>query len=105
MPELWSATLNPMGPNYEAWFRILGDGKVPLVSSQSTKTQLGVESAVEVYLLNLRALTLMQRARLVGAIALKFGTPVYQVEAEIAKAGFPIRAVDVIVSYDVRAFV
>lgn len=105
MPELWSATLNPLGPNYEAWFRILGDGRVPLVSAQSGTTQLGEERDVEVYLLNLRALTLMQRARLVGAIALKFGTPVHQVEAEIAKSGFLIRAVDVIVSFDVRAFV
>src|SRR5712691_1642524 len=105
MPELWSATLNPMGPNYEAWFRILGDGKVPLDSPRSGRTQLGNEHDVEVYLLNLRALTLGQRARLVGEIALKFGTPIYEVEKEIAERGFPIRAVDVIVSFDVRAFV
>ncbi len=46
-----------------------------------------------------------QRSRLLGQIAQRFGVPIYEVEAEIAKSGFPIRAADVLVSFDMRAFV
>lgn len=103
--ELWSATLNPSGPNYQTWLETLGGTKVPLKSSQSVKAELGPEKDVEVYLLDLRALTLGQKAKLLGRMAATFGVPIYEVEAELNRSGFPIRAVDVIVSFDVRAFV
>lgn len=103
--ELYSAILNPRGPNYQTWHDIFGSDRVPLKSPHSGLTQLGPEKDVEVYLLDLRALTLGQRARLLNSIAQRFRTPVYEVEAEIARSGFPIRAADVIVSFDARAFV
>ena len=102
--ELWSAILNPSGPNYQTWHDLLGASNVPLKSSASTTADLGPEKNVEVYLLDLRALTLGQRARLLNSVAQKFHSPVYEVEAEIARSGFPIRAVDVIVSFSPRAF-
>ena len=84
---------------------MLGSNDVPLKSAASGKTALGPEQDVEVYLLDIPALTLPQRARLLSWVAAKFGAPIHEVEAEITKSGFPIRAVDVIVSFDLRAFV
>jgi hypothetical protein len=102
--ELWSAILDHDGPNYVTWYEIFGSGRVPLKSPRSAQATLGEETNVEVYLLNVAALTLIQRARLMAVVAQKFGVPIYEVEAEIAKRGFPIRAEDVIVSVDLRAF-
>lgn len=104
MPDLYTAILNPRGPNYEHWSRIFAHNPVPLESAGPIKVTLGEEKDVEVYRLNLRAMTLHQRARLLGFIAQQFGVTVAEVEAQIQRDGFPIRAVDVIVSYDMRAF-
>lgn len=103
--ELWSATLNPDGPNYQTWRELLGSEHVALKSCRPIKATLGMEKDVEVYLLDLRALTLGQRARLLNSIAQKFRAPIFEVEAEIARSGFPIRAADVIVAISVRAVI
>jgi hypothetical protein len=103
--ELYSAILSPSGPNYSSWHEVLGSDRVPLKSSASVKADFGPEKNVEAYFLDLGALTLPQRARLLAMLARKFKAPIYEVEAEITNAGFPIRAVDVIVRFDVRAFV
>jgi hypothetical protein len=103
--KAWNAILNPSGPNYVTWREILGSEQVPLTSSKAVKANLGQEKNVEAYLVDLSALTLPQRARLLAMVARKFSTPIYEVESEITKAGFPIRSADVIVSFDVRAFV
>ena len=103
--ELWSAILNPHGPNYQTWRDVLGSDRVPLKSCAPVPAELGTEPHVEVYLLDLAALTLPQRARLLGFIAQKFGVPVYEAEATIAKTGFPIRAADVIVAISLRAVI
>lgn len=103
--ELWSAILNPRGPNYATWREVLGSEQVPLQSAGSQMATLGEERDVEVYMLNLQAMTLGQRARLVGGLAQRFGTTVSEVEQEIAKCGFPIRAADVIVSISMRAVI
>jgi hypothetical protein len=96
--------LNPGGPNYEHWFRIFGRKTVPVLSPTPTRATSGEEKDVEVYLLNIRAMTLHQRARLLGFIANKFGVPIFEVQQQIERDGFPIRANDVILSYDMRAF-
>jgi hypothetical protein len=103
--EVWSAILNPSGPNYSNWRGILGSEKVPLKSARSFLVEVGTEKDVEVYMLDLSALTLPQRSCLLVSVARRFGVTVYEIEAEISKVGFPIRAADVIVSYDMRAFV
>jgi hypothetical protein len=105
MPELYSAILNPHGPNYASWHAIFGDSLVPVKSAASVKVDLGAEKDVEVYLLNLAAMTLRVRARLLGAVAQELGCPVYEVEAEFSRNGLPIRAEDMIVSVSVKAFV
>jgi hypothetical protein len=102
--ELWGACLNPSGPNYESWQRIF-PSRVPLKTPYAILATLGEEKSVLVYMLDLQACTLRQRAQLIGIVAQKFGVTVSEVESEIAARGFPIRAVDVTVSFDVRAFV
>jgi hypothetical protein len=106
MPTFSRAILNPRGPNYEHWFRIFGhNNSVPLVSPEKKLATLGAEKDVEVYLLNLNGMTLHQRARLLGFIANKFNVPIFEVQKQIERDGFPIRANDVILSYDIlRAF-
>jgi hypothetical protein len=103
--ELWSAILNPAGPNYQTWHDALGSDRVSLISPRSIMTDMGEERNVEAYLLDLRALTLGQRARLLSAVAKRFGVPVYEVESEVARVGFPIRAADVIVAISLRAVI
>jgi hypothetical protein len=103
--ELWQAILKPGGPHYAEWFEIFGESRVPLESCKPQMATLGDEKNIEVYKLNLSAMTLEQRARLLGSISKRFQVPIYELEAEIAKVGFPIRAADLIVSYDMRAFV
>ena len=103
--ELWRAILNPSGPHYAEWHQIFGELAVPLKSSTPSLANLGEENNIEVYLLDLAAMTLQQRSRLLSVIAQKFAVSVNEVEQEINRNGFPIRGADVIVSYDTRAFV
>lgn len=102
--ELWNASLNPRGPNYER-LKDIFPSRIPLKSCKSVKATLGEERDVPVYLLDFSAMPINQRARLFGMVATKFGVPVNEVEKTAASEGFPIREADVIVSYDVRAFV
>lgn len=102
--ELWNATLNPSGPNYER-LKDIFPHRVPLKSCSPVKAQLGPEKDVSVYMLDFRAMPLGHRARLFGMIAAANSVPVYEVERTAAHEGFPIREADVIVSYDMRAFV
>jgi len=46
---------------------------------------------------NLKGLTLRQRARILTWLARKLGVSIAEVEREIDKSGIPIRAADVIV--------
>jgi len=75
------------------------------VAHDLDKAQLGPEKDVPVYMLDFRAMPIGQRARLFGLIAAENRVPVYEVERTAANEGFPIREADVIVSYDMRAFV
>jgi hypothetical protein len=104
MAELWSATLNPKGPNYER-LKDIFPHRVPLKSPQTVKAQLGSEKDVPVYMLNFAGMTLGQRARLFAIVAAGTSVPVSVIEQVAAKDGFPIREADVVVSFDMRAFV
>jgi hypothetical protein len=105
MPALWTSTLNPQGPNYEDWLKILGTGAVPLISPRWRLAEVAGEKNVPIFLLNIRGLTLSQRARMVNSLAQRYNLSISEVETEIAKTGIPIRTADVIVSYSTRAFV
>ena len=103
--ELWHATLNPHGPNYERLKEVFGNGRVPLKSPGTVRAQLGEERGVPVYILDLAALPLNERAQLMAIVAQKTGAPIHVVEEVATREGFPIREADVIVSYNMRAFV
>lgn len=105
MPELYKAILNPQSPRYDDWVRILGQDAVPLKSPRSYVADLGEEADVEVYALDVEALSVGQCARLVDWIAEKFGVAPQLAVQAINGLGFPVRAADVIVSFDLRAFV
>jgi hypothetical protein len=59
---------------------------------------------IEVYILDLKQLTSEQTDRLVAAMAIKFKTTEEAVRDGIMHDGFPVRAVDVTVCFDGRAF-
>lgn len=104
-PELWSAILNPSGPNFERLKGIFACDRIPLQSPRSRKADLGEEKGVSVYMLNLNALPLAARARVIDLVARKSGAPMRLVEEVMQREGFPIREADVIVSFDMRSVV
>ena len=103
--SLYSAILNPSGPNFEEWNQVLGSHRVPLESPETHLATLGEEKSVEAYLIALKALTLRQRANLSAHLARKFRVTIDEVEHKFQMEGIPIRAADVIVSFNMRAFV
>jgi hypothetical protein len=105
MTELWHASLNPRGPNYERLKEVFGEDRIPLKSCHAVKAQLGPEKDVPVYMLDFHAMPIGRRARLFGMVAAKSGVLVSEVEKVAREEGFPIREADVIVSFDMRAFV
>ncbi len=102
---LYSAILDPSGPNFEEWNTVLASHRVPLESPETRLLSLDGEKDVEVYMIALKALTLRQRANLSAQIARKSRQTIDDVENVLAIYGMPIRAADVIVSFDMRAFV
>ncbi len=101
---LFTAVLNSQSPRYSDWRHVLGHDSVPIKSPQVAKANLGDELDVEVYQLDIEALSPEQRDRLVNFVALKFGVAPVKVEEQLESIGFPIRAVDVTVGYSMRAF-
>jgi len=104
--RLWWANLHHTSPRYEEWLAILGTDDVPLLHPGIVHGSLGHEEGkCDVYLLDLTRLTKEQMDRLVAFVAKKFGAPEEEVCDEILRQGFPIRAADVSICFDVRAFV
>lgn len=104
MNTLWEATLNKSSPRYAEWLKILDDDAVPLDSPYQLKASLGGESA-EIYMLSIHQFTADQRLRLIHWVADKSGLNPDEISAEIRSRGFPIRTSDVIVAFDLRAFI
>lgn len=103
MRELWWARLDSKSPRYASWLEILGTDKVPLLTPGSGQTKLGEETE-EVYLLNWPGLDEGQKRRLLDFLAKKFSADLDEIRSELDKNGFPIRASDVSVFFDMRAF-
>lgn len=101
--ELWWASLNTGSPRYADWHGILDSDRVPLKSPGSGQTRLG-EEVTEVYLLDLAALDEPAKERLCDFLAKKFNATAAQARAGIEQDGMPIRAEDVTVCFDMRAF-
>jgi hypothetical protein len=104
MPNLWHATLNPASPRYKDWLEILGTDRVELLHPKTIQTKLGEEEA-EVYVLDWLNLEGEASQRLLDFLARKFNAEKAVIEKNLDEDGvFPIRAQDVIVSFDLRAF-
>jgi hypothetical protein len=102
--KLWSATLRPSSPRYEQWRKILGSSEVPILNPKPFATQLGPEGLQEVYSLDLHRFNRAQVQRLIDVMVDMFGMKPHEANRVLLTDGFPIRAVDVLVSYYVRAF-
>ncbi len=103
--RLWWASLSSASPRYNDWFSILGSNDVPLLHPGSGETELIGEGKHEVYLLDLSALTEQQMDRLVAFVAKKFRATPQEVRDGIMREGFPVRAADVYICFDLRTFV
>ncbi len=101
--KLWNAILRPGSPRFSDWSKILGGSEVPITNPKPFMTQLGPEST-EVYSLDIGRLSRDQCARLVDFIVDRFAVKGREARQTLDSDGFPIRAEDVIVSYDLRAF-
>lgn len=101
-----TATIRPESPPYRDWLRVFGTDQVPIMLPYPVRGSApGVESA-EFYKLHVPSLTPDQRSRLVEFIAERFGELPSTVEAlmDDPEHGVPIKAEDVLVSVDARAF-
>jgi len=101
--RLWNASLSRTSPRYAHWHKILGSDDVPIQSLKPFPTKLGDEET-QAYSLALDRLTRDQHARLVDFIVDRFGMKGREAVQVLESDGFPIREADVIVSFDLRAF-
>ena len=102
--KLWMAHLVKSSPRYQDWFSILRTDEVPLMSSRSFKADLGGVST-EVYSIELASLDRSQTTRLLQFIVENFACSAGQAMRYLESDGFPIRAEDVLVSFDLRCFI
>lgn len=101
--KLWTATLVPSSPRYQDWRAILGSDEVPIANPKPFATQLGPD-LVEVHTLDMSRITRDQFGRLVDVIVERFGVKGREAVRTLESDGFPIRAADVSVTYELRAF-
>ena len=102
--ELWWASLDSHSPRYGDWFKILGTDRVLLTHPGEAECNFIGEGKVQAYALALERLTPEQFDRLVAFVAHKFKADRELVSKEVLRDGFPIRAEDVYITYDMRAF-
>lgn len=102
--KLWTATLNTSSPRYADWRKILGSDEVPITNAKPFAAQLGPDMT-EIYKLDFDRLSHAQLERLAAWIVEKFGVSKREAHGRLSGEGFPIRAADVSVCFDVRLFV
>jgi len=98
--ENWDTTAKVTNPERKVfWEEIFGIDEVPITSIIPHSANLpGFDTPQAVYLLDLKAITLEQREKLINAIARKFKIPENEVAQELDKQGVPILASDLLVS-------
>jgi hypothetical protein len=101
--KLWTATLLTSSPRYQDWHAILGSDEVPITNPKPFAVQLGPE-LTEGYSLDLARLDRMQVQRLLAFIVDRFGTKPREAQRVLESDGFPVRAADVTVCFELRAF-
>jgi hypothetical protein len=99
----WTATLRASSPRYDEWAKILGGPEVPITNPKPMAVHFGPD-LTEAYMLDLDRLEFKQRERLKQFVADRLGVRLREVDQLLDHDGFPIRAEDVLVSYQLRAF-
>lgn len=104
----FSAILHPNSPRYDMWHRILGGCHVPLKSPEKTtvpawKPEFDGQK-IDVYFLDVAAVPLWVRARMIDSAAKEFDLPISEVNAVFGRLGIPIMASDVMVSEEEGAW-
>ncbi len=103
---LFNAILDPTSPRYKDWREIFDGEEVPLESPEVYEAKFGTQpGTTRIYKLGISRLTLEQRERLLKWIVEKFSADREAASKQIDAEGFPIREVDVVVSFDMRAFI
>lgn len=103
-PTNWQTTARISNPDRLAfWQEVFGGDTVPIQSILPSQTSVPGYPVALIYLLDLKAITLEQRLKLIAGIANKFDLPIEQVAAEMEEHGCPILADDVAVSTTDRA--
>jgi hypothetical protein len=98
-PNDWKTTARAHDPERAAlWQETFGRDRVPIKTMVPQWVSVPGHPLVLAYMMDLAALTAEQRARLVRAIAEKFGYPPTEVEAEMDRVGVPVLAENVTVS-------
>jgi hypothetical protein len=99
---MFKARLYARSPRYEQWRRILGSDDIPLAGLRSHFANLGDETGVEFYPLDVNRLTPEQRERLVRFLSARHNAPRRSVEEQLDTVGFPVRSADVVVAISLR---
>lgn len=95
----WTTTATIRDPERgEFWLDVMGGDTVPITSIVPQKVNVPGRGVVDAYMLDLKALSDVQRERLIQAIALKFRIPLVEVRVEIDDLGIPVLAENVYVS-------
>lgn len=101
-----TATIKRECPRYQDWLEVFGTDTIQITMPLPCQGSVPGVAAAEFYKLYVPSLTAEQRARLMAFLAGKFGEPPSIVEALIddPEHGVPIKADDVSVAVDARAF-
>ena len=102
--KLWSAILRTSSPRFGEWSKILGASNVPIVHPRPYAMELGEEGLQNVLSLDLERFDRWQVQRLLEFMVDRFALKPHEAKRVLETDGFPIRAEDVVVSYDLRAF-
>lgn len=91
-PGHWTTTAKILdGKRRELWIEIFPDAVVPIKSMFTIKTDLPGHPGAEAYMLDLDAISLDQRAKMIDVLAGRFNIPRDEVAKEI-DGGVPILA-------------
>ena len=103
--RLWWATLRKDSPRYASWHALFPDDEIPLITPRSIRMEFVGEGELHGHLLDFARMSHDQTERLCTFVAaLRGGTP-GDVATQIIEHGFPVRAEDVTLGFDMRGFV
>jgi len=99
------ATIRSSSPRAKEWEMVFGDTTIPIKSPLPVEND-GPDGREMFFFADVKRLSAAQRSRVITHISEKFSLPRSEVAKDLAgEHGLPIRAVDLVVSTDMRYFV